>query len=144
MYKKLLAMSVALIGATLVALVVAGVGSSSGPPQMPTARQLALVGVKLGAPTHTPPGKAIADAAGAAASKLIGASVVNSKYAKCHTSSDHPPINQDCFVELMDARHVSDPNGGGPVSWEIVLVDPATQKPLTGFFEAPHPGGRLP
>jgi hypothetical protein len=137
--RKISAVVAALIAGSIAALLLAGVGISSGPPPMPSASQMAVVGVTLGTPTTASPGTAAASAAQAAASKAEGANVVNSEYANCQVPGEHPTIDQDCFVELMDTGQ-----GSGSVGWEIVLVDPTTSKPLAGYFERPSSPGSLP
>jgi hypothetical protein len=143
MYKKISAVALVFIAGSAAALLVAGVGSSS-PPPMPSASQLAILGVTLGAPTKAPPGKTVARAARAAASKKAGADVVNSEYAKCHVPGAVPAVDRNCYVELMNPKQLSSLQGGGPVSWEIVLVDPTTRKPLIGLREEPSQPGAIP
>lgn len=143
MYKKISAVVVVFGVGVTVALLVAGVGSS-GPPPMPSASQLAILGVTLAAPTTASPGETVASAAQAAASQKAGADVLNSEYANCQVPGAVPAIKQDCYVELMDPVQLSSSQGEGPLSWEIVLVDPATSKPLIGLREAPSQPGGIP
>src|SRR4051794_34538749 len=124
-YKKIGALiSIITIG-IITSLLVAG-ASSSSPSAMPSASQLANLGVTLGSANKTPPGLAVADAAKAAASQKAGADVLNSEYAHCQVPGEVPAIDQDCYVELMNPAQLSTLAGGGLVQWEVVLVDPTT------------------
>jgi len=143
MYKRSGAVGIVLIAGVIAALLVAGVGTSS-PSPMPSASQLANLGVTLGTPTTPAPAATVASAAQAAASQKAGADVLNSEYANCQVPGAVPAINQDCYVELMDPVQLSSVQGEGPVAWEVVLVDPATSKPLVGLREEPSQAGGIP
>jgi hypothetical protein len=143
MYAKIGAIVAVFIGGTIAALLVAGVGTSS-PPPMPSASQLANLGVTLGAPTTASPGATVASAAQAAASQKAGANVLHSEYANCQVPGAVPAIDQDCYVELINPVQLSSVQGEGPVRWEVVLVDPATSKPLIGLRQEPTEPGGIP
>jgi hypothetical protein len=116
----------ALVGATALACVGIGLGFavSSGDgapvPRMPSPAVLYRSHVIVSPAQNTGP-VVTPDQAAAAARQAVGGDVVNHELAHCQIPGSAPPVNKDCYVELLEPAHA------------IVLVDSATGQAFRSF-----------
>lgn len=131
-----------LIAAVVVGLAAAGVGfglfasagsSTTVVPMPDPSVWYEHFGVVITPPQNASPAVS-ADEAAAAATQVVGGDVLNHELAHCQIPGDHPAVNQDCYVELVNPTHAI---AGQVVSWFVVLVDPTTGKPFQWFSEGP-------
>lgn len=110
-------------------------GGSASAPSLPSAADWAHFGVTIG------PARAasaiLPQTAQAAAAQAIGGSVLNSQYAHCQVPAGAKPIDQDCYLELMDPTEAI---AGQTVTWFVVMVDATTSKPIAWFSDGPSGG----
>jgi hypothetical protein len=129
-HRRRLLGAIALATASVAAALTASNGSSASAPPMPTGAQWAPFNVTI-SPAQSAP-SVPEQAADNAASAATGATVLNDQYVHCDVPGAVPPINQDCYVVLVDPTQMPESSATAP-GWAAVLVDPTTGKAIRWF-----------
>lgn len=136
---------VAAAGALTLATSVFSAGSSStgtGSLASVPAGELATGGITLGPPQSTSgaivQSQAISasQAEQAASSRFGGATVLDATYASCQAPTS-PALDGNCWAVSLDPS-VAGPSSAGTPTWFVVLVDPATGKPVLAQSFTPN------